>query len=68
QLFAVYRNFVRRRFNHDQENETPARLLGFLPRNLDAAEVLAWRQDWGDRSIHPMSKSGAQTVRAPMVA
>jgi len=68
QLFAVYRNFVRRRFNHDKENETPAKLLGLVPRNLDAAEVLAWRQDWGDRSIHPMSKSGAQTVRARMVA
>jgi len=68
QLFAVYRNFVRRRFNYDKADETPARLLGLLPRNLDAGEVLAWRQDWGDRSIHPMSKGASRTVRDRMAA
>ena len=68
QLFAVYRNFVRRRFNRDAAADTPARLLGLVPRNLEAGEVLAWRQDWGDRSIHPMSKCGAHTVRDEMAA
>ncbi|MCA8964246.1 MAG: IS1 family transposase [Planctomycetes bacterium] len=68
QLFAVYRNFVRRRFNRDEESETPARLLGLVPRNLAAGEVLAWRQDWGESSIHPMSSKGAHTVRDRMPA
>jgi transposase-like protein len=62
-LFTIYRNYVRRRFNRDQEVDTPARFLNLVPRNLLPQEVLAWRQDWGDRSIHPMSPSGATTVR-----
>jgi transposase-like protein len=62
-LFMIYRNYVRRRFNRDEEVDTPARFLGLLPRNLQSSEVLAWRQDWGDHSIHPMSPSGALTVR-----
>jgi hypothetical protein len=65
-LFVGYRNYVRRRFNGDEEAETPARFLGLLPRNLRRQEVLAWRQDWGDRSIHPMSSTGARTVRDPV--
>lgn len=68
QLFAVYRNFVRNRFNRDKEGDTPAKLLGLVPRKLTPDEVLAWRQDWGERSIHPMSTSGAHTVRDPMAA
>ena len=63
QLFTIYRNYVRRRFNRDEEDNTPARGLGLLPRNLRPREVLAWRQDWGPRSIHPMSSSGTLTVR-----
>jgi hypothetical protein len=30
--------------------------------------VLAWRQDWGDHSIHPMSSLGTHTVRDAMRA
>jgi transposase-like protein len=67
-VFTIYRNYVRRRFNYDEETETPAKLLGLLPRNLHAHEVLAWRQDWGERSIHPMSHSGSHTVRDPVAA
>jgi len=67
-LFTVYRNYVRRRFNYDEEADTPARLLGLLPRNLRPHEALAWRQDWGDRSIHPMSECGSRTVREPVAA
>jgi hypothetical protein len=62
-LFTVYRNYVRQRFNRDRKKETPARILKLLPRQLFEHEVLAWRQDWGDRSIHPMSLSGSKTVR-----
>ena len=32
QLFLVYRNYMRRRFNYDGAEETPAKLLGLLPR------------------------------------
>jgi transposase-like protein len=65
-LFTAYRNYVRRRFNHDSEADTPAAILGLMPRQLHRHEVLAWRQDWRDRSIHPMSLDGARTVRDPV--
>ena len=67
-IFTVYRNYVRRRFNRDQEVNTPAKILGLLPRNLHRHEVLAWRQDWGDLSIHPMSHSGSHSVRQAVPA
>jgi transposase-like protein len=61
-VFTVYRNYMRRRFNYDARHETPAVLLGLLPRQLHAHEVLAWRQDWGSRSIHPMSIRASRTI------
>jgi transposase-like protein len=61
-IFVVYRNYVRRRFNRDGEGETPARFLRLLPRQMHPPEVLAWRQDWGALSIHPMSHAAATTV------
>lgn len=67
-VFQVYRNYVRRRFNYDDEDGTPAKHLGLLPRNLEVNEALAWRQDWGAYSIHPMSACGSRTVREPMAA
>lgn len=67
-LFVAYRNYVRRRFNRDPELKTPATFLGLLPRNLRQDEVLAWRQDWGARSIHPMSRDGSRTVRDAVAA
>jgi hypothetical protein len=54
QLFMAFRNLVRRRFNYDEES--PAQMLGVLPRPLTMGEALSWRQDWGRRSIHPMSR------------
>jgi len=54
QVFAAYRNLVRRRFNFDEAS--PAQLLGFAPRRLEETEVLGWRQDWGSRSIHPLAR------------
>lgn len=56
QLFSAYRNLVRRRFNSDRE--TPAQILGFVARPLSPGEVLSWRQDWGEGSIHPLSRRG----------
>lgn len=62
-IFAVYRNYVRRRFNRDKANETPAVKLKLLPRELAIAEVLAWRQDLPE-SIHPLfAETGEQALR-----
>jgi transposase-like protein len=57
-IHMAYRNLVRRRFNHDQDS--PAQILGFTPRRLTEREVLSWRQDWGRRSVHPLSKGGTR--------
>jgi len=66
----AYRNYVRRRFNRDAVHETPARHLELVPRQLRGGEVLAWRQDWGKRSIHPLSYQADRTVaeRIPLFA
>jgi len=56
QLHMAYRNLVHRRFNRDEES--PAQLLGFVPRRLTPEEVVSWRQEWGRRSVHPLSRSG----------
>ena len=53
-VFIAYRNYVRRRVNH--EPESPAEKLGFLPRRLSRGELLSWRQDGGRLSIHPLSR------------
>jgi hypothetical protein len=33
-------------------------MLGFVPRRLTVHELLSWRQDWGARSVHPLSRKG----------
>lgn len=64
QIFLVYRNFVRQRFNRDGDrNITAATSLGLVPRALRVSEVLRWRQDWGDLSPHPLSFGAESTVR-----
>lgn len=62
-MFASFRNYVCRRFNYDKPGDSPAALLGLLPRALSKKEALCWRQDWGAISIHPLSRCGAWTVR-----
>jgi hypothetical protein len=62
QLFTAYRNWHRKRTNDDEVGFTPAVALGVLPRQLGLSELLAWRQDWRRRSIHPGSASGLRTV------
>lgn len=64
-LFTVFRNYVRRRFNEDDRRETAAVILGLLPRQLTWAELLAWRQDWGASSLHPMDESGQSRIGSP---
>jgi len=63
-LFVGYRNYVRKRRNKDPEGLTPAMKLGVLPRMLGIDELLGWRQDWGPRSIHPLSGDGSRAVAA----
>lgn len=61
-VFTTYRNYVRPRTNDDEPGNTPAVLLGLLPRRLHMRELVAWRQDWGPRSIHPTSRSARRTT------
>jgi len=61
QLHMAYRNLVRRRFNKDEAS--PAQWLGFVPRRLTAQEVLSWRQEAGQRSVHPLSRRGTSVER-----
>ena len=57
-VHAAYRNYVRRRFNYDEES--PAQLAGFVKRRMRLGELLSWRQGWGpERSIHPLSRAAA---------
>ena len=53
-MFATWRNYVRRRFNHDPQSA--AQRLGWLRRRMRYDEVVGWRQDWGELSIHPMAE------------
>ena len=55
QIFIAYRNYVRRRFNFDEQS--PAERLGFVTRRLTEHELVGWRQDWGDDSIHPIARA-----------
>ena len=61
-IFTVYRNYVRCRFNRDDERVSPASSLGLLTRRITSHEALRWRQDWGARSVHPLSLSGRLQV------
>ena len=56
QVWMAYRNLVRRRFNRD--TASPAECLGFVHRRMTDRELISWRQDWGDLSIHPLSRGG----------
>jgi hypothetical protein len=57
QVWMAYRNYVRLRFNYDEES--PAQMLGFVDRRMTLDELLSWRQDWGVKSIHPRAWNGA---------
>lgn len=65
-LFLVYRNYIRKRFNRDKKPDSPGVRLGLLQSNLTVGEALGWRQDWGLRSIHPQSPDGRRSVGVPV--
>ena len=60
------RTFSRQTFNRDRES--PAQLLGFMPRPLRWGELLGWRPDWREQSPHPLwrgtGRSGAGSAAA----
>ena len=62
EIFAAYRNWHRRRHNADPENLPPGAHLQLCRRQLQIPELLAWRQDWRQRSIHPGSATGLENV------
>ena len=63
-LFTAYRNWHRLRTNREQDELTPGVQLGCVHRRLSVEELLAWRQDWGRRSIHPTSVTGSESIAA----
>jgi hypothetical protein len=65
-VFIAYRNLVRKRFNYD--TASPAEMLGYVPRRMTVGEVLSWRQDGGELSIHPLSHRGEQVDGLPTAA
>ena len=63
QIFTVYRNYVRKRFNRDKSKLfSSAVALGILLRALKFSEVLAWRQDWREHSVSPFSFRAERSV------
>jgi transposase-like protein len=52
-LFGAWRNYARRRYNDDEES--PAQMLGFVNCRMTEEQLLSWRQDWGGRSVHPLT-------------
>jgi len=62
ELFTAYRNWHRLRANRDDPPRTPGVVLGLAERAFRIDELLAWRQDWRDRSIHPTSRDGGHAI------
>ena len=59
QVWMAYRNYVRRRFNYDEQSA--AQRLGFVNRRMTPWQLVSWAQAWGERSIHPLS-DGSRSV------
>ena len=53
QIYMAYRNYQRPRFNRDWAS--PARMLGFVDERVKPRQLLGWRQDWSERSVHPLA-------------
>jgi len=63
QQFQVYRNYIRKRFNRDKEDKSPAVHLELLPRSLGFPDAIRWRQDWGLGSLHPLCVAGVRRIQ-----
>src|SRR5262245_27796122 len=62
ELFVAYRNWHRPRTNFDVAERTPGVVLGLAERPFEFGEMLAWRQNWRERSIHPTSADGQRAI------
>ena len=60
EVFKAYKNFVRPRFNGEQE--TPGMILRLVHQQLAPTDLVSWRQDWGWFSPHPVD--GRRSIRA----
>jgi len=50
-------------------HRTSGVVLGLAERPFALGELLAWRQDWRERSIHPTSQDAARAIgRLPVAA
>ena len=66
-LFAVYRNYVRRRCHRDAPEACAATLPGLWPRSSTGEKPSAGARDWRERGIHPMPRDGRATVGQPIL-
>jgi hypothetical protein len=62
EIYSAWRNWHRRRTNLDPESLTPGVALGLAARPFTCAELLSWRQDWRERSVHPTSSEADRAV------
>lgn len=62
ELFVAYRNWHRRRSNGEPPDRTPGVVLGIAERSFTFAELVAWRQDWRERSPHPTSDDASRAI------
>jgi hypothetical protein len=62
EIYSAWRNWHRRRTNLDPESLTPGVALGLTERPFTCAELLSWRQDWRERSVHPTSSEADRAV------
>lgn len=58
--FITFMNYVRPRFIYDEQ--TPAEMLGFIPRPMRKEQLLTWRQTWGRESVHPLCRRRLNTI------
>ena len=62
EVYAAWRNWHRRRTNQDPDHRTPGVVIGLAERSFSYGELLAWRQDWRDRSIYPTCTNGDRSI------
>ena len=60
QIYMAVRNYVRPRFNYDARS--PAQCMGFVDRRMTPWDLMAWRQDWGALSVHPLERRTCRSV------
>ena len=64
-IFAMYRNYVRVRFNSDvkQRAASPAMRIGYEHGFFSSEDCVGWRQVFGRLSIHPLEVRTARAIQ-----